>query len=199
MPCCAGQLVSAWTGSIGETAHPYRTRGEGEHTTPEPGLLALRRHSLVDTLSEPDVCLDVPRVEEDLEVRRELDVHHVNVGGALPSRLALGIEPGEPESGQDGSTLMADEKVVARPHLENLPLSTSRWRSTSSARSARRIVSKRHYWGNIMNVRTKTKNTTYRYRIPLLLYQSCIVTVRLALPEKVTYVPSMARPRIIRR
>ena len=118
MPCCAGQLVSAWTRNIGETAHPYRTRGEGEHAASEPGLLALRRHSLVDTLSEPDICLDVPRVEEYLEVWRELDVHHVNVGSALPRRLALGIEPGEPESGQDGSTLMADEKVVARPHLE---------------------------------------------------------------------------------
>ena len=84
---------------------PESTCAERDHGTFEARLLALRRHALIHALAQPYVCFHVPRVQQDLEVGRELDAKDIDVGRALPAGFACGPEAGETGSGEDAYTL----------------------------------------------------------------------------------------------
>lgn len=49
-----------------------------------PSLLALRRYTLVHALTQPDVRLHVPRVQQDLEVGCKFDVQDVDIRSIIP-------------------------------------------------------------------------------------------------------------------
>ncbi len=53
--------------------YPDRTGEICEHTTLEPGLFALGRHSLVYTFAQPHGRLYVPGIDERPEVLRNLE------------------------------------------------------------------------------------------------------------------------------
>lgn len=97
--------VRVVTSTTIKTTHPEGTCKEGNHATPETGLFALRCDTFVDAFSEPDVGLHVPRVQKDLEVRWELDLHDFDVGCTLPLRPTLRIKASESKTGKDGGTL----------------------------------------------------------------------------------------------
>lgn len=90
------------------TTDPESARGKGYHAAPEPRLLAFRRNPLVYALAQPDIRLHVPRVKEDLEVRREFNVPDFHVGCAFPAGLAFGADAREAQTCQYGSTLWDD-------------------------------------------------------------------------------------------
>jgi hypothetical protein len=68
--------------------YPERTSQKGYHATSETRLLALGCYSFVNTVSQPNVGVNIPAVKEDLEVRMELNVHDVQVSGTVPSRFS---------------------------------------------------------------------------------------------------------------
>lgn len=68
--------------------YPDRTGEISEHATPEPGLFAFWRHSLVYAFAEPHVRPYVPRIDEQLEVLRNFNFPHIYVRCAIPGRDA---------------------------------------------------------------------------------------------------------------
>lgn len=78
--------------------YPEGARQASEDAALKAGLLALGRHTFVDTLLQPDIRLDVPVVEQDLEVLRELNLANVNVCRAVPRRAPLRGEACEAEA-----------------------------------------------------------------------------------------------------
>lgn len=96
--------------------YPESASGKGEHAALESRLLALGRHTLVYTFAEPYVGLHVPRIKEDLHVRRKLDRGNFNVRCAFPTGRATWGESSETKTSKDGSTLehtLADGKVIS--------------------------------------------------------------------------------------
>lgn len=78
--------VNDWWYRYWNETYPERARQEGNHTAPESWFLALGCNTFVDTFSQPDVGLHVPRVEKDFEVGREFDLRDFHVGGTFPLR-----------------------------------------------------------------------------------------------------------------
>lgn len=101
--------VRVVTSTTVKRTHPEGARREGNHATPETGLFALRCDTFIDTFPEPDIGLHVPRVQKDLEVGWELDLHDFDVGCAFPLRPTLRIEASESKTGEDGGTLRGYE------------------------------------------------------------------------------------------
>ena len=89
-------------------AYPNRADGESHHTALESRLFALLGNPLVDTLSQPNVSLHVPRIEQHLEVFGKFDIEHTNIGSSIPKRPAFLVVPSESETGNDGGTLYGD-------------------------------------------------------------------------------------------
>jgi len=86
-------------------AYPDRADGESHHTALESRLFALLGDPLVDTLSQPNVSLHVPRIEQHLEVFGEFDIKHTDIGSSIPKRPAFFVVPSESETGDYGGTL----------------------------------------------------------------------------------------------
>lgn len=72
---------------------PERARRKGYHAASESRFLSLGRYSFVDAFPEPDVGLHVPRVEEDLHIRCELDRPYFDVSSTVPYGGARRTEP----------------------------------------------------------------------------------------------------------
>lgn len=85
--------------------YPEGTCEESDHAAHVTRLLALGSDTLVDTLAKPYVCLHVPRIKENLEVRRELDKPNFNIGCAVPVGHAMGTHVNKAETSEDGSSL----------------------------------------------------------------------------------------------
>jgi len=98
------QAMSIYRGFEEEVfqTHPDRTGEIREHAALESGLFALGGHALVHALAQPHVRLYVPRIDEPLEVLRNLDFPHVDVRRAVPGRGARRrVVARESEAGQD--------------------------------------------------------------------------------------------------
>ena len=92
-------------------SYPNRANGKSHHAALEPGLFSLLGDSLVDTLSQPNVRLHVPRIDQHLKVLGELDIEHTNVGGSVPKRPPFLVIPSEPETSNDSGTLDENRRV----------------------------------------------------------------------------------------
>ena len=64
--------------------YPEGARQRGQYTALEARFLALGGDTLIDAFPEPDIRVDVPRIQQDLEVGRELDVKKPDIGRAFP-------------------------------------------------------------------------------------------------------------------
>lgn len=103
MPCWVF-LVNITSGNEHES-YPECTRDTGNEDTAEARLPTLGSDSLVDTLPEPDAGVDVPGIQDDLEIRGQFDLPCFDVHRTLPAGLARGSKSGKPESGQDARSL----------------------------------------------------------------------------------------------
>jgi len=63
---------------------PECTSQERDHRTTEAGFLPFGSDALVHAVSQPYVGVDVPAIEQDLEVGCKFDVHYVYVGSPIP-------------------------------------------------------------------------------------------------------------------
>lgn len=68
--------------------YPESTSPKRQHATPEPRFLPFRRNPLIHTLPQPYISLHIPRVQQNLEVARELDYHRDDIRCSVPGRLA---------------------------------------------------------------------------------------------------------------
>ena len=68
--------------------YPEGARQGGQHAALEARFLALGGDTFIDTFPEPDIRTNVPRIEHDLEVGRELDVKKPDIGRAFPKRFS---------------------------------------------------------------------------------------------------------------
>ena len=89
----------------GRKTYPDRTNSESHHATLEPGLRAFLCDPLINALSQPNVRLHVPRIEQHLEVLGELNIEHPNISSTVPKRASLLVVPGEPKTSDDRGTL----------------------------------------------------------------------------------------------
>ena len=112
MPCCKSKAIYQYDvhavarpDAPNASTDPERASRECNHATPETGLLSFRRDTLVDTFTEPDIRLHVPRIEKNLEVGRKLDIEDLDVCSALPLGGSRWTEASEPESSKNGSSL----------------------------------------------------------------------------------------------
>lgn len=103
MPCCI-HLVNTGLKSTNES-YPKCTRSKSDKGTAETGFFALGSNSLIDTFSKPNVRVDVPGIQKDFEIRRQLDFQYFDVGRTLPEGLARRSETGETKPSQDACTL----------------------------------------------------------------------------------------------
>jgi hypothetical protein len=99
---------------------PYSTRKRGGHAASKPGLLSFRSNAFVDTFPEPDIRIHVPRVDETLEVVRDLNGQHDDIRSAVPLGHARGIETGESKTSEDAGALkdMTQIWVHRKPALD---------------------------------------------------------------------------------
>lgn len=49
-------------------SYPECTRGEGDKRAAKARLLVLGSDALVDTFPKPDICIDIPRIQEDFHI-----------------------------------------------------------------------------------------------------------------------------------
>jgi len=98
--------------------HPDRTGEIREHAALEPGLFALGGHSLVHALAQPHVRLYVPRIDEPLEVFRNLDLPYVDVRRAVPGGDARRPIAGESKAGEDARAFGQDPHAVVLGALD---------------------------------------------------------------------------------
>ena len=92
--------------------HPDRAGEISEHAALEPSLFALGGHSFVHALAQPHVRLHVPRIDEHLEVFRNLDLPHVDVRCAVPGGGARRPIAGESEAGENARAFGQDPHAV---------------------------------------------------------------------------------------
>ena len=104
MPCYYSESGGGTTGDV-LNAHPEGTRQEGNHATHVARLLALGCDTLVCALPKPDVGPHVPGIKKDFEVGSKFNIEDVNVGCAFPLRLAILVETGETEAGDNTRSL----------------------------------------------------------------------------------------------
>lgn len=124
MPCCARRVNQRKTWSSGDT-YPESAGRECNHAASESRFLAFRGDALVHALSQPHVCLLVPRVEEDLEVGWELDDEDVDVRRARPQCFPGGSNTGETETRQNAGTLAPTVRQTRRNCLATARTSVS--------------------------------------------------------------------------
>jgi len=91
------------------TTHPERAGQESGQESYESCILSFRRNAFVDTVSEPDIGVHIPAIEQHFEAWCKLDVHNLHVGRAIPQSLACFRVSVEAKTREDRSTL---EKVV---------------------------------------------------------------------------------------
>lgn len=75
--------------------------------------MTLGRDALVDTLSKPNIRVNIPGIQEELCVRGELDAKDVDVRCTLPEGLSRRPEPGETKSSQDTCSLKETNQLIA--------------------------------------------------------------------------------------
>jgi hypothetical protein len=93
-------------------AYPECTREEGYHAASKSRLLAFGCDTFINTFSEPDIGLDVPRVEEGFEVGRDLNLQDFDIGRAVPSRFAIRTKSSEAQPSDDTGTLVRKKLKV---------------------------------------------------------------------------------------
>lgn len=75
--------------------------------------MTLGRDALVDTLSKPNIRVNIPGIQEELCVRGELDAKDVDVRCTLPEGLSRRPEPSETKSSQDTCSLKETNQLIA--------------------------------------------------------------------------------------
>jgi hypothetical protein len=92
--------------------HPNSARRKCHHTTPEPRPLPLPRHSFIHAFPEPHISLDIPRVQQHLEVGCQLDPEWPHIRCAVPSATRRGVIVGRvPHTCHDARALRQSECV----------------------------------------------------------------------------------------
>jgi len=71
-----------------DSTYPEGARQGGQQAALEAWFLTLGRDTFIDAFPEPDIRVDVPRIEQDLEVGRELNVKKSDIGRAFPERFS---------------------------------------------------------------------------------------------------------------
>lgn len=98
--------------------HPDRTGEISEHAALESSLFALGGHPLVHALAQPHVRFHVPRIDDHLEVLRNLDFPHVDVRRAVPGGDARRPVARESEPSQDARAFGQDPNAVVLGPLD---------------------------------------------------------------------------------
>lgn len=84
-----------------KSTHPESTSEKSDHATPKARFLPLWRDTFIDAFPQPHIRLHIPSIQEDLEVGREFDRHHFDVGSTSPLSSTSRIDRGESQPGED--------------------------------------------------------------------------------------------------
>ena len=109
-----------------EETYPDRTDSKSRHATLESRLFSFLCDPLINALSQPNVRLHVPRIEQHLEILGKFDIEHADVGSSIPKCPALLVVPGESETSKNRGTL--DE------NMGQWGLCTPKWHVRTSLR-----------------------------------------------------------------
>lgn len=102
--------------------YPECTRGKSNQGTAEARFFTLRSDPLVDAFPKPNVRADVPRIQKDLHIRRQLNFEYLDVRCTFPDGLARRSKSSETESSQNTGSLK-EQISLLHASIESPPTS----------------------------------------------------------------------------